>query len=242
VACAFGKIVCDIAMPSAGGPAHRDMKDWLNHTIDSVRGSNTLLLIKPHPHEVNNEIGTFLTEHFQDLIEGELPHNVIVLGHRWFNIKDMLGQIDLGVLYNGTTAVELGVLGIPAVLCSDFGVVDYPVGHAKPKDRMHYRRLLRFEEPVVVSPDLKKRSIAWLHCMSSNRAAVPYRYHEREITNKVVHLPTWFKEDIEAYLAKGDPNVRWLAERVSGGVDPPPIQALDGSSIELSQPMSEFRL
>ncbi len=215
VACAFGKVVCDMSAPIDGGPAHRNLKDWLNHTIESVRGSDTLLLIKPHPHELRNEIATFLTEYFVDLIEVDVPDNVIITGQDWFDLHDLDGLVDVGLLYNGTTAVELGLMNIPAVLCSNFAPVDYPVGHMTPRNRAHYRKLVRFESPVVTAPDLAERSAAWIHYMSGDLLTIPYRYHARPTTNKVVMPPRWFDEDIKAYLRRGDSNVVRLARRIT---------------------------
>src|SRR5690606_3344479 len=127
VVCMFGKVVCDLAAPTDGGPAHSNMKDWINHTVDSVRGSRTLLLIKPHPHELRDEIATFLTERLTDLIEGDLPSNVVIAHPDWFDLKDITELVDLGVIYNGTTAIELGLVRVPAVLCSNYAPIDYPI-------------------------------------------------------------------------------------------------------------------
>ncbi len=218
VVCLFGKVPADLAIPYDGGPAHSSMKDWLNHSIAAARAApDTLLLIKPHPHELKVEIGLFLTEFFTDLIDEDLPDNVIVLGHRWFDMNDMKGRVDLGVLYNGTTAVELGTMGIPAVLCNDFGPTDYPVGHAVPRDREHYEQLITFECSAEVAPDLKERSAAWLKYLSSDEVSVPYRYYSRQVTNKVIHPPWWFEEDIARYLEQGDPHVEKLAREVTHG-------------------------
>jgi capsular polysaccharide export protein len=214
VACLFGKVVCDSGVPIDGGPAHANMKDWLNHAIESVRNSDTLLLIKPHPHEIRNEIGLFMTEHFFDLIESELPDNVILLGHRWFDVRDLDGLIDLGVVYSGTSAVEFGVLGIPCVLSGRYAPIDYPIGHAVTKSREHFRRLLRFEEEAVVSPDLSERSAAWLTFMSGDGVAHDYRYHARQITNKRVFPPWWFREDIERYQSQGDRSIELLVAEI----------------------------
>ena len=215
VACAFGKVVCDMAAPTDGGPAHSNMKDWLNHTIEAVRGSRTLLLIKPHPHELRNEIATFLTEYMTDLIEVDLPDNVIIIGQDWFDLNELGELIDLGLIYNGTTAVELGLMNIPAVLCANFAPTDYPIGHVVPKDRRHYRRLVRFESPAQVPVDLPERAAAWIHYMSGDMVTIPYRYHARPLTNKVTTPPRWFEEDIVAYFKRGDANVRRLARRVT---------------------------
>ena len=89
---------------------HADLKDWLHHSIEAVRGTDTMLLIKPHPHELNEQIATYLNEYFTDLIDVELPENVVVLGHRWFDIQALKRFVDLGVIYNGTTAIELALL------------------------------------------------------------------------------------------------------------------------------------
>jgi hypothetical protein len=215
VACAFGKVVCDMAAPTDGGPAHKNMKDWLNHTIESVRGSRTLLLIKPHPHELRNEIATFLTEYMTDLIDVELPENVMIVGQDWFDLNELGELIDLGLIYNGTTAVELGLMNIPAVLCANFAPTDYPIGHVVPKDRRDYRRLVRFETSAQVPADLPERAAAWIHYMSGDMVTIPYRYHARPLTNKVTTPPRWFKEDIVAYLKRGDANVRRLARRIT---------------------------
>ena len=218
VVCAFGKVVCDLAAPHDGGPAHRNVKEWLNDTINAVRDAeDVLLLVKPHPHELRGEIGTFLTEYFTDLIEVPLPDNVILLGHRWFDIGDLDGIIDLGLLYSGTTAVELGLMGVPAVLCSDYAPIDYPVGHIVPRDRGHYHRLVRFEEKPRVRSDIREKCAAWLHYMAGEEITVPYRYHARPLTNKVVYPPWWFRDEMEAYMRKGDPHVQQLALRVTAG-------------------------
>ncbi|TFW13548.1 hypothetical protein EGY25_06340 [Brevundimonas intermedia] len=215
VACLFGKVVCDMGAPTDGGPAHANMKDWINHTVDSVRNSQTLLLIKPHPHEMRDEIATFMTERLTDLIVDDLPDNVIIAYPDWFDVSDISELVDLGVIYNGTTAIELGLVRVPAVLCSDFAPIDYPIGHVVPRDRNHYRKLLRFEEAASVPQDLAERAAAWIHYMSGERLAVPYRYHFRPLTNKLEDTPHWFEDDILNYLADGDPNVTALANRIT---------------------------
>lgn len=219
VACAFGKVVCDSAVPYDGGPAHRNIMDWINHTISIVAGTNTMLLIKPHPHENKNEIAAFLTETFRDLITEQIPDNVIFLGHNWFDMHELKDLVDLGLVYNGTTTVELGLLQIPAVLCSHFAPIDYPIGQAIPSSRAHYERLVRFEEEAFVAPDVAHRAAAWLCYLSGDLNIQDYRYHARPITNKTVSPPWWFKEDIKHYVTHGDPRVTTLARRIVGDIN-----------------------
>jgi hypothetical protein len=219
VACAFGKVVCDSAVPYDGGPAHKNIMDWINHTISAVRGTRTLLLIKPHPHENKNEIAAFLTETFRDLITEQLPDNVIFLEHNWFDMHELKDFVDLGLVYNGTTAVELGLLQIPAVLCSYFAPIDYPIGQAIPSSREQYERLVRFEEEALTAPDIAHRAAAWLCYLSGDLNIQDYRYHARPITNRTVSPPWWFKQDIKQYITHGDPRVTTLARRIVGDVN-----------------------
>ncbi|WP_456390945.1 hypothetical protein [Profundibacter sp.] len=216
VVCAFGKVVCDSGVPFDGGPAHKSMKDWINHCIKTVQGTDTLLLIKPHPHELNNQIATFPTEYFKDLLTEPLGKNVILLGHRWFDMHDMESRMDIGLIYNGTTAVELGIMNIPCILAGRFAPIDYPVGHVVPKDRADFEAYLRFEKEAKVPKDLRERSAAWLDYMANEAFTQPYRYHARPVTNKVLYPPYWFKEDLDKHKGKQDPAVLELVGRALG--------------------------
>ena len=216
VACAFGKVVYDSGVPVDGGPAHRSIEDWINHCISAVSGSNTLLLIKPHPHELNQSIATFPNQTFRELIQAEMGENVIYLEHGAFDIYDLKGRIDLGLIYNGTTAIELGVIGIPCILAGHYAPIDYPIGHAVPRDRGHFERLIRFESPIQVDGELRERAAAWLEYMSGEDFTLDYRYHARPITNRVVYPPWWFKDDLINLLEHGDQNVVRLARRAVG--------------------------
>ena len=213
VACAFGKVVCDSGVPIDGGPAHKNMKEWLNHSIECVKDSNTLLLIKPHPHELNEQIACFLTETFEDLIEVEKNENVMLLGHRWFDIHMLNDMVDIGLIYNGTTAIEMGLMEIPCLLCGHYGPIDYPIGHMSPENKRHYRSLVRFEKDTVIADDLRERAAMWLYYMQGDKVMMDYRYNARQITNKFLYPSYWFEDDVEKYLQQGDENVTRLAQQ-----------------------------
>ena len=223
VICLFGRVVCDSAVPFDGGPAHKDLSDWLNHSIETVRGTDTLLLIKPHPHELNEFIAAFLNEYFVDLIKVDIPDNVIIMGHKWFDIQSLKRFVDLGLLYNGTAAVELALEEIPAVLCGHFGPIDYPVGHIAPKNRSHYEDILQFKSRPTFAPDMQARASMWLDYMSTSGFILDYRHHSRPITNRVVYPPYWMEEDMRSYLKNGDAQVSILARRAIGALDEPRI-------------------
>jgi tetratricopeptide (TPR) repeat protein len=213
VVCAFGKIVYDLAVPYAGGPAHSDMADFINHTVEAAaKAPNTLVLVKPHPHELRYEIARNPREYFTDLIKVPKPDNVVYLGHRWFNTRDMIKIIDLGLLWNGTTSLELGASGIPAVMCDDWGPRDYPVGHATPRDREHYEAMIRDPSIVTTGEDYRMRCIGLLKYLSTTDVMRPYRFAMRGLVNVDVGPPKWHFEEIERYLNEGDSFVSALAD------------------------------
>lgn len=213
VACAFGKVVCDSGVPFDGGPVHASMKEWINHCVRAVQGSRTLLLIKPHPHEVNNQIASFPTETFEDLISEPLGENAVFMGHRWFDMDDMRSRMDLGLIYNGTTTIELGIMGIPALLAGHFAPIDYPIGHTVAKTREEFEARIRFEIPTESPPDIRERAAVWLDYMASEDFTQPYRFHTRPVTNKVLYPPYWFEEDLAGQARGEDRSIEILTGR-----------------------------
>lgn len=216
VACVFGKVVCDSSVPFDGGPAHSSMKDWINHSIRSVQNTNTLLLIKPHPHELNNQIATFPTEYFSDLLEEPLGRNAIFMGHRWFDMEDMRHRIDLGLVYNGTTTIELALMGIPCITAGHFAPIDYPIGQVSVKNRKEYESYLRGRLEVKPAPDFRERAAVWLDYMANDNFTQPYRFHARPVTNKVIYPPYWFKKDLADHNKIPNPAVTELVGRALG--------------------------
>lgn len=212
VVCAFGKIVYDLAVPYSGGPAHGDIQDYLNHTIEAAaKAPGTLVLIKPHPHELRYEIARNPRQFFTDLIKVPIPDNVLVMGHRWFNVRDLIPLIDLGVLWNGTSCVELAGSGVPVVMCDDWGPRDYPVGFTAPRSREHYEQIIRDPSIVENDPQMRRRCIGLLKYLSTTDVMRPYQYVERGLVNVDVGAPVWRMDDVERYLREGDPYVEALA-------------------------------
>ena len=213
VICLFGKIPFDMAVPYDGGPAHSDMKDWINHTIECAKETDNIFIIKPHPHELRSEIARIANETLWDLIEHTLPDNVIFLGHGWFNNQDLIPILDMGVLWNGTSSLELGARKIPVVMCAHFGRHDYPVDLIYPKDRVDYKNILCSKEKIELAPDLWEKCALLLKYMSTDEVAVPMEYTRRPATNDPIGPPVWYWDQVERYFREGDKYVSMLADR-----------------------------
>ena len=215
IICAFGKVPVDLNVPFDGGPAHSDMADWLNHTIEVCgRTDDIFLLVKPHPHELRPEIALDLVEGLHDLVTGQLPRNVRLLGHRDINVHALAPYLDLALLYNGSSALELTAMGVPVMMSSHFGRHDYPIDLLYPESREQYAAFLsggNFRHP---SDELRKKAAFLICYLGSEEISINNRYSVRQITNDKIGIPRWREVEVRAFLEKGDPLMGLIAERI----------------------------
>jgi Capsule polysaccharide biosynthesis protein len=222
VICCFGKLLCDLGVPFDGGPAHRDMVDWINHTVSTIGGrTDAVLIIKPHPHELRPEIVLDLAEYLRDVLPKTLPGNVLFLGHSEFGIKDIAPLIDLAIVWNGTSALELTILGIPTIACSYFGKHDYPVDLMYPESREQYEGHIVSGSYKKPSKAMRARTAALLAYLGTDDVSLPNRYSRRPITNDSVGVPTWDEALVNEFVKNGDPYMDVVAARIVEGISQP---------------------
>lgn len=181
--CALGKITYDLAVPYQAGPAHSNMKDWINHTVETIRGTNNILLVKPHPHEINIDISQKANEMFCDLIQGDLPDNVIILPHRGVGVQDLMPYVSVFLCWNGSSIQELGAQGAKIVAGDVWAQHNYPVHVFLPADRRHYEQILRSEVSVEMHPEFQGLCEAYTAYMAASPFAFEYPYVGRSSTN-----------------------------------------------------------
>jgi hypothetical protein len=221
----IGKVLFDQEMPRGDGVVHVDMRDWFDHSIDIARRNpEILLVIKPHPHEVRDEIALYASEVLKDWLPNPVPENVHFLGNDDLNLFELAETLDLALMWHGTSALELGVLCIPTILSAYYGEINCPVGHAVPKSRSDYERLILNYSKNDLSTEIRRRSAALIDYFRHKDISTPYRYTNRGFTNRHIQL-RWFAEDLEAYEAHGDDNVKALANRIAG------VQGTTGSPL-----------
>jgi len=219
-----GKVLFDLEMPRGDGPAHADMREWFDHTVEIARANPHLhLLIKPHPHEIREEIALYPTEFLKDWLPADLPPNVHFLGHDEFNLFELAEILDLALLWNGTAALELGVLGVPTIIGAYYGHINYPAGHILPESRAHYEQLLAAPTNPIPSTEVRLRAAALINYFRHPDHSIPYRYTYRGFTNRSIRNLRWFEEDLQAYRARGDANVTKIADRIAASRTVEPV-------------------
>jgi len=192
------------------------MAYWINHTVEVCNGNNDiLLLVKPHPHELKPQIALDLVDGFNDLITHDVEDNIWLLGHKDINGHALAPYLDLALLYNGSTSLELTAQGIPVVMTSYFGRYDYPVDLHYPESREEYAQYILSKD--YKAPDqVVREKAAYLMCyMGTDEISILNQYTKRQLTNDRIGIPTWNTKKIEKLLSEGDPSMRLIADRVT---------------------------
>ena len=211
----YGKILCDMAVPYDGGAAHSDIVDWLRHTVSAAKKTKNVFVLKPHPHEFRPEIARDVNEFWLDLInKTDLPENVIALPHDGFNNQDLIPLLDLAVLWNGTSSLELLAQGVPVMMASYFGKLDYPIDMIYPTSRSHYEDIISSEGWDKPSRETMIRSALLLVYMGTEEVSVPFKYSYRPVTNDPVGVPFWHEDEIDALIASGDSHITKLVDKI----------------------------
>ena len=204
IICCFGKLLFDLAVPYDGGPAHENIADWITHTYDLVSNNpNILLLVKPHPGEVVPENSLDIQEYFRDLLPRDLSSNVIFLGHNEYKVPELAPLLDLAILYNGTSALELSILGVPVMMTSHFGKHDYPIDLLYPDSRLGYEVFVNSLDYGVPNESLKERAAGLLYYMGTDNVSLLNNYSLRAATNDYTGTPKWSDEEIDKYVRDG---------------------------------------
>lgn len=214
VVCLFGKIMYDVWMDIPGGPGHKDIIDWCNHTIETVRDSNVLLLIKPHPNEIKRHIAR-PNEFFTDLITSQLNENTLVLGHDWFNMSEIIQMIDLGLLWSGTSSLELMAGGVPAMVCSHWGLRDHPIQVLVPDSRDDYESSLLNSGKGMVDSTARRDAAMLIKYYSNEDVLIPHAFGVMPYrVGGSKHDVRWYEERVEQVIKEGDTHVARMADRV----------------------------
>ena len=215
IICAFGKVPVDLNVPFDGGPAHQDMSDWINHTVKICsKNQDIVLLVKPHPHEVRPEIALDLVYGFNELITEDIGDNVFLLEPKDINSHTLAPYIDLAILYNGSSSLELASQGIPVLMTSYFGRYDYPIELLYPETRESYERFIKSTNYPIPTLAVRKKA-AFLMCyMGTEEISILNQYSARQLTNDKMGIPKWRKDKIKELLANGDEKMTLIANRV----------------------------
>jgi len=137
-----------------------------------------------------------------------------LLGHRDINVHVLAPFLDLAILYNGSSSLELVTQGVPVMMAAYFGKHDYPVELIYPENRVQYEEYILNQKYEKPTEELRKKAAFLIAYMGSDDIGIPNTYSKRTVTNDSIGIPKWDYEKMESFLKNGDPYMRIMAHRI----------------------------
>jgi hypothetical protein len=215
VACMYGCIPYDFGHPWPDrGPAHEDLRDWYNHCVATLSDTNVLLLIKPHPSEADFQQFGRPSEFFVEMLREPTAKNVSMLGHKWLNNSDLTPLLDFGIVWRGSIATELALMGVPVVISAPYSMVDQVLDFPMPKDRADFEHmLLNSEERITLTDELKRRA-SMVFAFYRMEQMIDYPFGWISSKRKDAGPPVLSEGAIRAYLRDGHPSIDEICRRI----------------------------
>lgn len=215
VACLYGCIPFDFGHPWPDkGPAHEDLQDWYNHTVETLNDTDVLLLVKPHPSEADFQQFGRPNEFFVEMLKGPAAKNVYLLGHHWLNNRDLTPHLDFGIVWRGSIATELSLMGVPVVVCAPYSMVDHVLDLPMLKDRADYEDMVRHSDKRIhISEQLTLRA-GMVFEFYRTQTLIEYPFGWISSKRKDMGPPVLSEVAIKQYLQNGHPSVDKICARI----------------------------
>ena len=219
-----GKVIIDLAVKYTKGCVHSDMSEWITHAVQFSKehDDKILLLIKPHPHE-NREDLTLTSEkidNLRSLIKTDLGENTIYLDNDMFANHELIDYMDLGMVWNGTSALEFAAQGKKTLVADVWGHYDYPIGFVFPKTLAEYEGYMLDPESIVEDKEISDKAVTFLEYMGSEDVRITNHYSQTTLMNFNQYESTVDSEAVERFVSEGDAELEAYFDKVFAGTWP----------------------
>lgn len=205
----LGTILPDLSIPHDHGIAHEDIADWITHTVEVAEKHDLELIVKPHPAEINQKMGFYVSEKFADLFPKTQQVQILPYDS---NFHEAVFSSDIVIIWSGTSVIELTLMGHPYVSCSRFANEEYPISVDQFSDRAEFEDLLVGKKPLQTNPGGRLKAIDVIHRITTSPLREPSVWPKRQLLNGHVWPP---KLDPEAATEQlNDPSTDRLAHRL----------------------------
>ena len=214
----IGKLIFDMGVKYTKGCAHYDLSHWATHTAESLKNDpDALLLIKPHPHETRKTI-TMTDESivtFRDIIDTDISSdNIIYMEGQLFRIFDLAPFVDIGLVWNSTSALEMAAMGIKVMMGDECAYNDFPIGFPRVYSIAEYERFLADPDSLEYPSDIQDKAIAFLSYMSSDHVNLINKYTEFTASNYNQFDATIDMDEVRRYRDHGDERLERMIDEI----------------------------
>lgn len=179
----LGTVLPDLSIPQDCGFVHKDIAHWVRDTaeIAGAYREKIEILVKQHPAEMNAKIGFYVSEKFAHLLPENSSDNIHVLPYS-ADFYDAVLNADLVVMWSGTSAIELALMGVPFICCSKFAEEEYALGTRAPSSHNEYVDMLLGVIPVDAT-DARLRAIDIVHRTTCSPVRETSFWPKRQLLN-----------------------------------------------------------
>jgi len=152
------------------------VREWIDTTINHFKSNtNNFLYIKIHPAEFIHKSYTTIVDYINKNFS-PLPDNIKIINDKNVNPYVLGESIDVCIVYNGTTGVEMSIFGIPTIVvghiyCEDKGFT------YEPETVDDYCDLLTNPPPKLNNDQIKKAEEFGYYYLIKNRLPMTYVSH-----------------------------------------------------------------
>jgi hypothetical protein len=191
-------------------PSFQDMCEWIVETINFFRESDDVLLLKPHPSEIQPEhpekkpqetLATYISDEV-------LSDNIILLHPKMLSLNEISGYITCGLVWRSSVALELGFLRIPSIIAGNPHYRIVNLHYAKSKE--HYFYLIENAHLIEISKQQAHDTAKYIYMLENEKLihvdAIEY--------DKVKERYFWKRSAVDDCIRRKDANVRKIADMI----------------------------
>ena len=206
-----GKVIIDLGVKYTKGCVHADMSEWITHAVAfaNANSDRILLLVKPHPHENRQDL-TMTSEKIEDLssiIKTDIG-KAVYLDKDLFTNFELVPYIDLGMVWNGTSAIEFSAQGKKVLIADEWGYKDYPIGFVRPETLEEYESYMLDPGRMADIEDLSDRAMLFLEYMGSDDVRVINKYTNTTLMNFNQYESTIDSNEVDEFVRSGNEELK----------------------------------
>ena len=151
-------------------PTFRDMCEWIIKTVKWFSATDDLLLLKPHPAELESR--TNPTETLRAFVAEYITStNIHLLHPNEFSIRELADHLSGGLIWRSSVAMELTFLNISCVIAGNPRYWILPLNYASsPED---YFEKIRAIGKTKVSQKQINATLKYLFCLRNKHHEIP---------------------------------------------------------------------
>ena len=187
-----------------------NMCHWISETVQYFKDRDDLLLLKPHPSEIQPEFpektpNETLASYIRDEIETD---NIILLHPKMFSLSELSGYMTCGLIWRSSVGLELAYLKVPSIIAGTPHYKILNLYYAKSKEQ--YFHLIENPYLIKISDQQSYDAAKYIYLLENHKLfhidAIEYDKRQQRYI--------WNKPAIDRCISRKNQNVHKIADMI----------------------------